>query len=671
MYAGTGTGSAAVTPGVGDEVRPYRIHVPTKHLDLTRQKLELTRLPHEGAANSLGLKSTDWWEPKPLVEPLVDFWLEKYSWREQEEALNKSLPQFRTSLPLPGSDDGGQLRLHFVHVKSPHSHAIPLLLIPPFPFTSVSFGHLVQPLTNPDNSHEEQPFHLVIPSLPGLAFSDHLPNNIAPIPTTAGLFNSLMSRLGYQHYLSSSCGAGNLSPAEIDFKLVNHLAIHHQESCVGNHMINPPLKAPKIQEAPWEWTKWAVANFFRTGILGYDDDDFVALERAQQNSWTTTKGTVRGLKDGLNGFGVLREPNTLAYALCDSPVGMLVFVLKALALLSATGLGGGGFEQEKIITLTSLAWLYYPEAALRFWSHCATHDEEHTKVEAATKPKVAITVFNGGKDTSTPTGAAVAGGGNGGNGNGGEGSNGVEMAAIEGLVGNEKTGKGERYVCPAWGNTRYTVVHTQRATGRAGLLAFERPEIILSGVRGLAKEVLTRDSRLRPAAPAGGGVAPLEQIVVVPQPTPSGAATASTAAAAAKQTPAPTSISAQGPPKPTPIPTSPIAAQKAPEQTPPPDQKVPPSGTATANVPAVAAGVVPAKLGTVQEEGEDHAVEIEHAEGGGNSNKPKGLDKGKGKELDLTTPPTIRDPFAEGESPDTLVVNTPPLDKTPSPRPSP
>ncbi|KLU86336.1 epoxide hydrolase [Magnaporthiopsis poae ATCC 64411] len=141
------------TPAVGDEVKPYKIHVSSKYLDLTRQKLELTRLPHENA----NPRSTNWWEPKPSVEPLIDYWLERFSWRDQEARLN-TLPQFRTSLALPGGDylQAGQqppaLRVHFLHFRSPRPGAVPLLLVPPFPFTNLLLAHLAAPLTDPPAS---------------------------------------------------------------------------------------------------------------------------------------------------------------------------------------------------------------------------------------------------------------------------------------------------------------------------------------------------------------------------------------------------------------------------------------------------------------------------------------------------------------------------------------
>ncbi|KAK4453281.1 epoxide hydrolase [Podospora aff. communis PSN243] len=462
----------------GEEVKPYRIHIPTRHLELTKHKLEFTRLPHEAPA---GL-----WEPKPEVETLIDFWTEKYSWRDQESVLNTSFPQFRTSIALPSHGITTPLRIHFIHVRSPRADALPLLLLPPFPFTNLSFGHLVAPLTEPHDAAEAQAFHVVIPSLPGLGFSDALPASSSsgnPIPASAALFDALMARLEYLRYVATTTSPGHQSPARVDYRLVRRLATHHAASCVGAHFISPPLEMPDLRRAPWEWTKWNVARFFRAGVLGYDEGDFAALERPR---WVASSGDVErkggeGIGAGLNGFGSLREPNALAYALCDSPVGMLVFVLRALWLLGRKGdVGKGSFPEERIITSTMLAWLPGFEHALRFWAGAANQGDEEGVGERA---KLVVTVFMGGSASRD----------------------------------------NDSYACPAWANAEFDVVGVQRLTGKnesKGLLAFERPEVVVDGARALAKGLLSRDAGAFLAKGKGVAIVPLEKVVVVPDNAP-------------------------------------------------------------------------------------------------------------------------------------------------------
>ncbi|KAM7221699.1 epoxide hydrolase [Rhypophila decipiens] len=573
---GTGTGTA-LTAGVDEAVKPYKIHIPNKYLEQVKRKLELTRLPHEGSEP----KSNDWWEPKPIVEPLIDFWLDKYNWKDQEKVLNDTLSQYRTSINLPPLTT--PLRLHFIHVRSSHEKAVPLLLIPPFPFTNLSFGHLVKPLTEPEDEVNNQPFHLVIPSLPGLGFSDALPNNLAPIPATAEVFNSLMARLGYPKYLASGATPGHLSPAEIDWKLINCLATKYSSSCIGAHFISPPLSPPTFNDNPMEYMKWTIADFFHAEILGYTVEDFQALDRIHRRPGVRSNPSH---SSGTGGHGShdrprdSNEPNTLAYALCDSPTGMLAFVLKALRKLGPNE--NSTFAQEQLITLTNLAWLPGPEYAMRFWAHCATHDEAQytnegngTKKTAVTRPKVAITVFTGAEDRTTTMMTSS-----------GAGEVDVEAGAAEAGKMASLTPKSdklarrapaERYTCPAWANGRYNVIHTQRASGKGGgLLAFERPDIVIGGIRGLAKSVLSSSGEPFKADPGpaltetgsegGEGVAPLESVVVVPSST----TTAALTKTKTTTTPTPTTIPAAGKEKEIDFSSSPVPLRPA--ASPPPSQ---------------------------------------------------------------------------------------------------
>ncbi|KAI1342264.1 alpha/beta-hydrolase [Xylariaceae sp. FL0016] len=479
MVTEVGEAVAAGGASTAEEIKPYKLHVSSRYLDLTSQKLEVTRLPHELDEP----KSQDWWQPKPQVEPLIDFWLDQYSWREQEDQLNAQLPQYRTGFTIPSSE--APIRIHFIHIRSTHQHAIPLLLIPPFPSTNLSLGHLVKLFTDPEDVEKTQPFHLVIPSLPGLGFSDALPNNVPVISNTADIMNLLMKRLSYPYYLITNASPGAASPAEIDYKLANHLAKHYTDSCLGTHLISPPLDQPKLQVAPIEWAKWSIASFLRAPILGYRSEDFSALERS---------GYVRPFKKpstpaqfGLNRLG-LTEPNTLAYALCDSPTGLLVFVLKSLRLLGPQK----QFAPTELLNFTTLAWLPGPESAMRFWAYCAHHPEvDHTK--PALKPKVGITVFLGDEAESRQ-----ASDNNDGN---------VDEADVSPQEEAMNT-----YSCPSWARARYNVAHTNRVVGKPGLLAWERPEIIASGIRGLAAAILGLDDRLRPSPESE--VVPLQQVVV-------------------------------------------------------------------------------------------------------------------------------------------------------------
>ncbi|KAL5315692.1 hypothetical protein ACEPPN_016562 [Leptodophora sp. 'Broadleaf-Isolate-01'] len=486
---------ASLHAAESEEIKPYKIHVSSKYLDLTKKKLELTRLPHE-----VFLPREREWDhgtPKSEIEPLVDYWLEHYTWRQRETHLNTTLPQYRTAISLPSTTTtptpSPPLRIHFLHLKSPHKHAIPLLLIPTFPLTNLSLTPLFAPLTNPTSPTSTQPFTLIVPSLPGLGFSDAFQTSSSLLSKSAGLCDALMKRLGYTYYLASATGSGANSPAGIDYHLLRVMGEEYKDSCLGIHVIEPCVAPPTLSEQPVGWMKFAFARFFHASIWGYEKCDFVALRSTQSRSKSRSKSVSRtqtrisshpsnagdeerpllnrgGRTYGAVGVLGLREPNTFAYALCDSPVGLLSLVLSALRRRSP----GHRLSKMEIIDVAQLAWLPGPEAGARFWTAAVDEVRGFERLELGGKKggggwrsKVAVTVF--GAD-----------------------------------------GEGDAYICPAWAGLKHDVLFSQRASGRAGIAVWERVDVLVDGIRGLAREVERVDPRLRVRA--------LEEIVVFEEP---------------------------------------------------------------------------------------------------------------------------------------------------------
>ncbi|CZR56347.1 related to epoxide hydrolase [Phialocephala subalpina] len=460
-----------------EEITPYRVHVSSKYLELTKKKLELTRLPHE-----LLLPKAREWEfgtPKGVVEPLIDFWLEEYHWREREEHLNTTLPQFRTAISLPPALSTSippppleqaptpPLRIHFIHLRSPHPSAIPLLLLPPFPLTNLSLSSspLFTSLSKPESPTSMQAFHVVCPSIPGLGFSDAFTSSSSVLEQTADLFNTLMLRLGYVEYLCSSTASGRESPAGIDYRLPRMMGERFAENCVGVHVLEPVVEAPRVGRQTVAWMKFNVAKFFQANVWGYENEDWIALRAsaaAARNPSTGESGKRRALLRGGRGSGGygatahlgLREPNTLSYALTDSPVGILSMILSSLHKTSPEH----KLSETQIIDITQLAWLPGPEAGLRFLSSASKDLENNEARETTRKSRIAVTVFT------------------------------------------EESG----YTPPAWLSTTHSIIFTQRVPGKAGLTIWERSDVLLSGIRGLARSLDT----------LGRLPSPLERVVV-------------------------------------------------------------------------------------------------------------------------------------------------------------
>jgi hypothetical protein len=195
-------GSSSRSPIAPYKVQPYRMHVSQRYLELTKQKLELTRLPRDAQASTQ--RPLDFGITKSDLEPLVDHWMEAYDWRTQETHFNDTLPQFRAAV--------NGARLHFVHRRAQSPTAIPLLFVHGFPESFITVAPMIDALCNPPTTNlipgmdAPQAFHVVAPSIPGFAFSDAIPEEGNAMPTTAALFDGLMKMLGYQQYIAHGSG---------------------------------------------------------------------------------------------------------------------------------------------------------------------------------------------------------------------------------------------------------------------------------------------------------------------------------------------------------------------------------------------------------------------------------------------------------------------------------
>lgn len=171
-------------------IRPFRVNIPERDLTDLRRRIMATRWPDRETVNdqSQGVQLA-------TMKELTQYWGTKYNWRNIEETLN-SLPQYITEI------DG--LDIHFIHVRSRHANALPIILTHGWPGSILEFLKVIGPLSDPTahGGRAEDAFHLVIPSMPGYGFSER--------PTTTGwnpdriarAWAVLMDRLGYDHYVS-------------------------------------------------------------------------------------------------------------------------------------------------------------------------------------------------------------------------------------------------------------------------------------------------------------------------------------------------------------------------------------------------------------------------------------------------------------------------------------
>lgn len=263
-------------------IRPFRIDVPQPHLDDLAARLANTRWPDElpGVGWNYGV-------PVSYLKRLAEYWRTTYDWRAHEAALNE-YPQYLTEI-----DDQ---RLHFLHVRSPEPDALPLLLVHGWPGSFVEFLRVIGPLSDP-RTHDRDPcdaFHLVIPSLPGFAFSDpNSPVGGGYTQRCAALLAELMARLGYDRYGAQGGDTGSFVCPELGRIDAEHM--------VGVHM-NGPITIPSWDDDP----------------AAFPVEERKALQKL--NEWD---------QDGA-GYAAIQgdRPQNLAYGLTDSPTGQLAWIVE-------------------------------------------------------------------------------------------------------------------------------------------------------------------------------------------------------------------------------------------------------------------------------------------------------------------------------------------------------
>jgi epoxide hydrolase len=323
------------------EVTPFRVEVPESELSYLRERLRHTRWPEAETVD-------DWSQGVPLayLTELCGYWAEAYDWRATEARLN-ALPQFRTEID--------RLGIHFLHVRSPHPGALPLVMTHGWPGSVVEFLKVIGPLTDPA-AHGGDPadaFHLVCPSLPGYGFSDR---PVAPgwgVRRTAAAWTELMARLGYRRYGAQGGDWGTSISTSIGQQDPGHV--------VGIHL-NPPIAAPDP------------ATF---GDLTQTERQALAdLERAQtQESGYSAEQATR--------------PQTVGYGLVDSPAGLCAWIVeKFQAWTDCAGHPENALTRDEMLDNVMLYWLPGTGAssARMYWESFAQVSEWFTQSTVDTVP---------------------------------------------------------------------------------------------------------------------------------------------------------------------------------------------------------------------------------------------------------------------------------------------
>jgi pimeloyl-ACP methyl ester carboxylesterase len=270
------------------EVRPSRIDVPEEDLVDLRRRIAATKWPEKEPVDDLSQGV-----PLATMQELARYWAEEYDWRKCEEEL-KALPHFITEI------DG--LDIHFIHVRSEHEDALPLIVCHGWPGSIIEQLKIIDPLTNPTahGASAEDAFHLVIPSMPGYGYSGK--------PTTTGwdtvriarAYIELMKRLGYTRYVAQGGDWGAL--------VVDMMGVQAPPELIGIHTNFPGAVRPEVSQA---------VQSGGPAPSGLSSDEERRVYEKLKDFWTT---------DVAYALEYATHPQTL-YGIADSPVGLAAWML--------------------------------------------------------------------------------------------------------------------------------------------------------------------------------------------------------------------------------------------------------------------------------------------------------------------------------------------------------
>ena len=353
------TADGLLTSADGVPIQSFRFEATQEAIDDLRRRIAATRWPSKELVQdrSQGVQLA-------AIQALAQFWTTDYNWRTAEAKLN-ALPQFTTEI------DG--LTIHFIHVRSPHEDALPLIMTHGWPGSVIELLETIGPLTDPtaNGGRAEDAFHLVLPSIPGYGFSEE-PAELGWGPIRIGrAWDVLMHRLGYSRYVAQGGDVGSqVTDAMGRLGLDGLLGIH-------TNLLTPALGDPvALSSSPPTSEEQAALDqldaFHATGT-GY------FIEQATR-------------------------PETIGYALLDSPVALAAWMIdhdsdayEKIARAFVDGRPSGNLTREHIVDNITLYWLTGTgaSAARSYWEEAQETARAAGKAPSAVSIPVGFTSFPG------------------------------------------------------------------------------------------------------------------------------------------------------------------------------------------------------------------------------------------------------------------------------------
>ena len=303
-------------------IRPFHVNVPETDLTELRRRVKATIWPERETVSDAtqGVQLA-------TVQALAQYWAADYDWRKVEARLN-ALPNFITEI------DG--LDIHFIHARSKHENALPLIVNHGWPGSIIEQLKIVEPLTNPTahGGSASDAFHVVIPSMPGYGFSGK-PTKTGWDPAhIARAWDVLMKRLGYNRYAAQGGDWGAI--------VVDQMGVQAPSGLMGIHTNMPGIFPAEIDAAAFSGAP---------APTGLSADEKIAYERLQ---FVYQKGIAYGFQMGL-------RPQTL-YGIADSPAGLAAYFLdhdaRSYELISRVFQGQTeGLTRDDILDNITVTWL--------------------------------------------------------------------------------------------------------------------------------------------------------------------------------------------------------------------------------------------------------------------------------------------------------------------------
>jgi pimeloyl-ACP methyl ester carboxylesterase len=342
-----------------EAIRPFRVDVPDAALVDLRKRIAATRWPDRElvADPSQGVKLD-------RLRALVSYWGKDYDWRRAEAHLN-ALPQFVTGI------DG--LDIQFAHIKSRHRDALPLLVTHGWPGSIFELTKVIEPLTDPTahGGRAEDAFDLVLPSMPGYGFSGK-PRATGWGPDRIALaWDVLMKRLGYETYVSQGGDWGSV--------IASAMARQAPAGLIGIH-VNMPATVPADVAKALNNGEPAPA-----GLTDVEKAAFGALDNLYR-------------KGGGYAAMMVTRPQTIGYALADSPVGQAAWIYDKFAAWTHTGgEPERALSQDDMLDDITLYWLTNSatSSAQLYWENANNNFNAVNQKTADISLPVAVTVFPG------------------------------------------------------------------------------------------------------------------------------------------------------------------------------------------------------------------------------------------------------------------------------------